>query len=117
MASPAPGQPVQVLVDGGLLANYPLTMFDQPRYLPFSLRCTGHVVNPETLGLRLDRAEQIALDTRLPAARQLAPYDIQNFNGYVGALYTVALENLNPAHAADWPRTISISTVGISAPK
>lgn len=30
---PAPGQPVQVLVDGGLLANYPIDLFDQPRYL------------------------------------------------------------------------------------
>ena len=90
---PAPGQPVEVLVDGGLLANYPLTLFDQPRYLPPGSP-PGLTANPETLGLRLDRAEQIALDTLAPGRQALAPYDIQNFAGYLGALYTVALENL-----------------------
>lgn len=108
---PAPGQAVQVVVDGGLLANYPLHLFDQPRYLPTG--CPGST-NPETLGLRLDRAAQIALDTAATGRLALAPYDISSFPSYVGALYTVALENLNPAQPADWPRTISISTVGIS---
>ena len=108
---PRPGQPVEVLVDGGLLANYPLHLFDQPRYLPAGLP-PGTRANPETLGLRLDRDEQIALDT-LPAGRlALAPYDIHDFPSYLGALYTVALENLNPTQPADWPRTVSISTAG-----
>ena len=110
---PRPGQPVEVLVDGGLLANYPLHIFDAPRYLPAGLP-PGTTANPETLGLRLDRAEQIALDT-LPTGRQaLAPYDIHDFSSYIGALYTVALENLNPALPGDWPRTISINTLGFS---
>ena len=108
---PRPGQPVQVVVDGGLLANYPLRMFDQPRYLPAGTPA-GTLANPETLGLRLDRAEQIALDTLATGRQALAPYDVQNFNSYVGALYTVALENLNPAQPSDWPRTISINTMG-----
>ena len=30
---PAPGQSVEVLVDGGLLANYPIDLFDNTRYL------------------------------------------------------------------------------------
>jgi NTE family protein len=108
---PQAGQPVQVLVDGGLLANYPLHIFDQPQFLPASLP-PGTTANPETLGLRLDRAEQIALDT-LPTGRQaLAPYDIHDFSSYIGALYTVTLENLNPALPSDWPRTISINTMG-----
>ncbi|GAA4360830.1 hypothetical protein GCM10023185_27580 [Hymenobacter saemangeumensis] len=115
---PAPGQAVQVVVDGGLLANYPLSLFDNARYLSATAAATlpaaGPVVNPETLGLRLDRAEQIALDTAATGRQALARYDINSFPSYVGALYTVALENLNPAQPADWPRTISISTVGIS---
>ena len=50
-----------------------------------------------------------------PAPGQaLAPYDINSFPSYVGALYTMALENLNPAQPTDWPRTISISTAGVS---
>lgn len=108
---PRPGQPVQVLVDGGLLANYPLHLFDEPRYLPAGLP-PGTTANPETLGLRLDRDEQIALDTLSPGRQQLAPYAIHDFPSYIGALYTVALENLNPTQPADWPHTISISTAG-----
>ena len=110
---PRRGQPVQVLVDGGLLANYPLWLFDAPRYLPAGLP-PGTSANPETLGLRLDRPEQIAYDT-LPGGRPaLAPYRIHDFPSYVGALYTVALENLNPTQPSDWPRTISISTAGFN---
>ncbi|WP_375416814.1 patatin-like phospholipase family protein [uncultured Hymenobacter sp.] len=118
---PAPGQPVQVLVDGGLLANYPIDLFDYPRYLPTSAGLSiptplvqGKVFNPETLGLRLDRAEQIPLDTAAAGRQQLAPYQIQDFSSYVGALYTVALENLNPVQPADWRRTVSINILGFS---
>ncbi|WP_319805295.1 patatin-like phospholipase family protein [Hymenobacter latericus] len=113
---PAKGQPVQVLVDGGLLANYPIRLFDYPRYLPPDVAATpdarGQVFNAETLGLRLDRAEQIRLDTTATGRQQLAAYDIHDFPSYVGALYNVAIENLNPAQPQDWQRTISISTVG-----
>ena len=117
--TPVPGQPVQVLVDGGLLANYPIDLFDYPRYLPAGPTTAapdarGHVFNPETLGLRLDRAEQIPLDGAPAGRQQLAPYDITDFNTYMGALYTVALENLNPVQPADWQRTISINFLGFS---
>ncbi len=115
---PAPGQPVQVLVDGGLLANFPIDLFDKPRYLPAGLPATpdahGNTFNPETLGLRLDRAEQIPLDTAATGQRQLAPYDIRDFNTYMAALYTVALENLNPVQPADRRRTISIDFLNFS---
>jgi NTE family protein len=115
---PLPGQRVQVVVDGGLLANYPLRIFDQPRYLPAGCPTPttqrAAPANPETLGLRLDRDEQIALDTLATGRQALAPRSITNFNAYLGALYSVALENLNPAEPADWPRTISISTLGFS---
>ena len=115
---PLPGQPVQVVVDGGLLANYPLNLFDDARYLDTmtsdTLPATGFIVNPQTLGLRLDRDEQIALDTLANGRQALAPRTITNINDYLGALYSIALENLNPAEPADWPRTISISTLGFS---
>ncbi|HEX8507322.1 MAG TPA: patatin-like phospholipase family protein [Hymenobacter sp.] len=115
---PAPGQPVQVLVDGGLLANYPVDLFDKPRYLPAGTAGTpdanGNVFNPETLGLRLDRAEQIPLDTATTGRRQLAPYNVTDFSTYMGALYTVALENLNPMQPQDWKRTVSINFLGFS---
>ncbi|WP_216690538.1 patatin-like phospholipase family protein [Hymenobacter siberiensis] len=116
--TPAPGQPVQVLVDGGLLANYPIDLFDYPRYLATGPAAApdahGHVFNPKTLGLRLDRAEQIPLDGAPAGRQQLAPYAITDFNTYMGALYTVALENLNPVQPADWQRTISIDFLNFS---
>ncbi|UOQ78842.1 patatin-like phospholipase family protein [Hymenobacter sp. 5516J-16] len=117
---PAKGQEVEVLVDGGLLANYPIDLFDHPRYWAAgAARATAGAtpapfVNPETLGLRLDRAEQIAYDTQPGGRQQLAPYLIQDFGSYVGALYTLALENLNPTQPEDWPRTISINTLGFN---
>ncbi|RZL02449.1 MAG: hypothetical protein EOO62_22275, partial [Hymenobacter sp.] len=118
MGQPTPNQPVQVLVDGGLLANYPIDLFDKPRYLPAGIAAApdarGNVYNPQTLGLRLDRAEQIACDTTATGRQQLAPYAVTDFNSYVGALYTVALENLNPVQPADWQRTISINFLGFS---
>lgn len=114
---PAKGQPVQVLVDGGVLANYPLDLFDKPRYLPAGPAAVpdarGNVFNPETLGLRLDRAEQIALDTVATGRQALAPYDIHDLPTYIGALYTLTEESLNPTQAKDWSRTISISTQGV----
>lgn len=111
---PAKGQEVNVLVDGGLLANYPIWLFDEARYLPAAAPETpaGPVFNPETLGLRLDRPAQLALDTLPDGRQQLAPYRVQDFGSYVGALYTVAIENLNPPQPRDWERTISISTRG-----
>ena len=114
---PAKGQKVNVLVDGGLLANYPLNLFDHAQYLPPNSVPTlagGHFINPETLGLRLDRAEQIAYDTLPDGRRQLAPYDIHDFGSYMGAFYTLAIENLNATAATDWPRTISINTLGFN---
>ncbi|NVO33342.1 patatin-like phospholipase family protein [Hymenobacter lapidiphilus] len=122
VAQPAKGQAVEVLVDGGLLANYPLDLFDQPRYLTTAPAGPGAAArpdsatfrNPETLGLRLDRPEQVAVDTQPGGRARLAPYAIQDLGSYIGALYTVALENLNPTYASDWPRTVSISTVGFN---
>ncbi|WP_311136407.1 patatin-like phospholipase family protein [Hymenobacter aerilatus] len=112
---PAKGQPVHVLVDGGLLANYPIDLFDAPRYQPVGTSATAvPTPNPETLGLRLDRAEQIALDTLPSGRQQLAPYPIQNFGSYMGALYSLSIENLNPAQPQDWPRTVSIGTAGFN---
>ncbi|MBC6606015.1 patatin-like phospholipase family protein [Hymenobacter sp. BT188] len=114
---PAKDQKVNVLVDGGLLANYPLNLFDHARYLPPSTATQtsgGHFINPETLGLRLDRAEQIVYDTQPDGRRQLAPYDIHDFGSYMGAVYTLAIENLNPTAATDWPRTVSINTLGFN---
>jgi NTE family protein len=116
VSRPRPGEAVDVLVDGGILANFPLDLFDHRRYLyPDSLLSDpagdAPVFNPETLGVRLDREEQIEYDV---AGQGLAPYPIHRFPDYVSAFYTLVIENLNrhSLQPQDWTRTISVDTRG-----
>ena len=90
-----------VYVDGGLVMNYPLTLFD-----------SGHI-NPHTLGLKLERPEQIPYFTKSTA---IAPFPISNFRSYVGALYNLTIETLNRKTPMEEEmfRTIYISTAGIN---
>jgi NTE family protein len=85
-----------ILIDGGVISNYPITMFDTGR------------INKHTLGIKLERPEQIELnETEL-----LAPYKIQKFGGYVAALYNLVIESLNRpvSKEIEKERTIYIST-------
>ena len=104
-----------IMVDGGITANFPIHIFDQPQYFASAKTSTpgSPFLNPETLGLRLDRAEQIAFDQKQAG---LAPYTIYNFNDYIGAFYNMVLENLNrnTLTSEDWQRTISINTLQFS---
>ena len=96
---PRKNQTYHVMVDGGLTANYPIGLFD-----------IGGRPNPETLGLKLERPEQIQ---QLGTGNGLATYAIRNVNGYVSAFYNYVIENLNPASASEKNRTIHISMDGI----
>ncbi|MBC5994327.1 patatin-like phospholipase family protein [Pontibacter cellulosilyticus] len=119
VTKPHKGQQLDIIVDGGILANFPLTLFDDPKYLdnasPSAKNYDTHGVfhNPQTLGLRLDRDEQIAYDEQQAG---LAPYNISKFSDYMGAFYTIIKESLNRQNltAHDWDRTVSISTAGFS---
>ncbi|MFD2999604.1 patatin-like phospholipase family protein [Pontibacter toksunensis] len=113
------GLDVDVLIDGGVLANFPLDVFDKEEYLheaqprPENYDAAGRFHNPQTLGLRLDRDEQIAYDRKQAG---LAPYKIDKFGDYMGAFYAIVKENLNRQGLTthDWARTISVSTAGYS---
>ena len=101
-----------IMVDGGIVANFPIQIFDFERYLNAqkSPKSGKPVFNPETIGLRLDRTEQIAYDQQLNG---LAPFPIHNFNDYMAAFYNIVIENLNrnTLKPEDWPRTVSINTL------
>lgn len=107
--------PANIMVDGGIVANFPIKIFDYERYLIPEKTTDPNkpIFNPETLGLRLDRSEQIAYDRR---QNGLAPYPISGFNEYMGAFYNMVLENLNRSslNPEDWQRTISINTLKFS---
>ena len=96
---PRKGTAYHILVDGGLTANYPIGLFD-----------TGVHPNPETLGLKLERPEQIQ---HFRTGDGPAPYPIRNVSEYVSAFYNYVIENLNPASASEKSRTIYISMEGI----
>ena len=102
---------LDIMIDGGMVANFPITLYDsltldtanQPIRLP----------NFQTIGIRIDTENQIQLDKKQGG---LEPYPIQTFNDYLKASYVYILESLNrqTLTAADWSRTISVSSSDIS---
>jgi len=118
-----------VYVDGGLLNNYPVKLFDRagylenpmlgraaPYYEPLNAALPGgadtYVYNKETLGFRLDSRQEIEVfrDGHEPAHR-----NIDDFFDYAFALvHTVMEAQANQhLHSDDWHRTVYIDTLGV----
>ena len=122
-----------VFVDGGLLDNYPIKMFDRAKYVdndkakvstPYYKEenakfLTGkyksrspYVYNAETLGFRLDSKREIAAFRygNVEVARK-----IDDFFDYTKALLMTALnaQEAMHLHSDDWQRTIYIDTLGV----
>lgn len=106
---PPPDRPVDVIVDGGIIGNYPIQLFDRVdtvQGLP------QRRVNPATLGVKIDTDEQIAYQRQ---GKGLHPQEIHNLRQYIEAFYIFTLENLNsvPLQPQDWQRTILLSSAGV----
>jgi NTE family protein len=88
---------LDVMIDGGLIGNFPIRMFDS----------TGKN-NPFTLGFRIDSDEQIKNDQE---GKSIAGLPVNNFSQYLTAFYNMIIENLNRQQLTpgDWQRTVSIS--------
>lgn len=125
----------EVYVDGGVVLNYPVKLFDREKYvdLPdeayaaartgyynrenarFALEQPGrspYVYNRQTLGLRLDTREEIAL-FRYDEPPRGRP--ITKFTDYARALLGALLkvqENQH-LHGDDWHRTLYIDTLDV----
>jgi NTE family protein len=98
---------LNVMVDGGFTANFPIKIFDSTKY--FDPRTPNRFApNPQTIGFRIDRQEQIENDR---AGKGLAQVEINSINEYFGAFYNIVIENLNrqALTTEDWQRTVSIS--------
>ncbi len=109
---PIRGKALDVMVDGGIVGNFPIQIFD-------TVAIDDHqkeyrIANPKTLGVRIDSDAQIKNDT---IDQKLAPYEIEKFSDYIGSFYTIIIENLNRHSLTkeDWSRTISVSSVGIGS--
>ena len=96
-----------IYVDGGLLANYPITLFNNAQ------DSATNTINEHTLGLKLERPEQIAYAKDHAG---IAPYDIHSFGSYLGALYNMTIEQLNKnvPYSEEQKHSIYISTSNMS---
>jgi NTE family protein len=121
-----------VYVDGGLIDNYPVKLFDRGKYLVDEagirtpeyyrshnerLEQTGvnvspYLYNQETLGFRLDSAEELAVfrDQAEPPQHRIEDFFAYAWNLVQTLLETQASMHL---HSDDWHRTIYIDTLGV----
>lgn len=108
---PEKGVELDVMVDGGIIGNFPITMFDS--ILTDSTGKQRRLPNNQTLGVRIDTQEQIQQDA---TSQELAPIQIENLNDYFAAFYNMVIENLNRQELTqeDWARTVSVSSEGVS---
>ena len=114
-----------IYVDGGVLTNYPVKLFDREKYVKTNQRSTPYydahnknlsekgikiskyIYNKETLGLRLDSKEEMGIfrDQKEPIRNE-----IKNFPSFAkGLIWTFIDHQLNThLHDDDWQRTIYI---------
>lgn len=107
-------QLLHVMVDGGVLSNYPIFLFDSARYVnDYSANTNPKFENPETLGLLMEIPEQIKYNTRQPGAY---PFAIYSMNDYLKALYHTLIDKANPeaTHRDCMRRTIAIDNMNLS---
>ena len=129
------GAKKDVYVDGGVILNYPVKLFDRMKYIPleeqrYAARTTDYydagnkafleerpgrspyVYNRQTLGLRLDTREQIGL-YRYDEAAQSKP--VSNLTQYARALTgaLMAVQENQHVHGDDWHRTVYIDTLDV----
>jgi NTE family protein len=119
-----------VYVDGGVLDNYPVKIFDREKYVKNysatpayyqqhndGLAAAGkeiskYVFNQETLGFRLDSAKEIAVfrDHAEPSHEE-----IKEFFDYAKALIGTFMDSQDSLHlhSDDWQRTIYVDSLGV----
>ena len=93
---PKQKQGFDMMVDGGILENFPIHIFDKQQ------------PDLNTIGFRIDHSPQIENDK---GDRTLAEMPVDDLKQYFGAFYNIVIENLNRQrlNTTDWQRTVSIS--------
>jgi len=124
-----------VYVDGGVLDNYPVKLFDRQKYIdPANLSkmaakkkyyekenkrflkkhpsSSPYVYNKETLGFRLDSKQEIGV---FRYGAEPAHEKIDDFFDYIKALVSTMMESQanRHLHSDDWHRTIYIDSLGV----
>jgi len=119
-----------VYVDGGVLDNYPIKLFDRKKYAEKHFRIpeyykehntklqrqrrkiSPYIYNKETLGFRLDSAKEIAVFRDQAEPKH---HEITDFISYAWRLIGTVLgsQDSRHLHSDDWQRTIYIDTLGV----
>ena len=108
--------PLNYYVDGGMLCNYPINMFDSCGDNRNPLVCYGSNFNPQTLGIKLERPEQI--DSLNNHSITIPPYDPTNLNEYFLAFSNLLMETVArkyPNLENEMGRTIYVSYGNINS--
>ncbi len=107
---------INYYVDGGMLCNYPISMFDSCKAGGETLLCDDLVFNNETLGIKLERQAQI--DSFLNNNIAIPAFNPKNMNDYMGAFGNLMMETMErkyPNLENEKGRTIFISDGGVQA--
>jgi NTE family protein len=124
-----------VYVDGGVLDNYPVKLFDREKYVDEqnldahsrepeyyknhnqelrekNMNISPYVYNKETLGFRLDTEAEIAVYRDHAEPPQ---HTIDDFFSYAWGLIETIMESQasQHLHSDDWQRTVYIDTLGV----
>ncbi|WP_018341619.1 patatin-like phospholipase family protein [Cytophaga aurantiaca] len=104
---------IHVMVDGGVLSNYPIHMFDSTKYSAGFDSINVFYTNPATLGILLEHSDQIKYSVQNSG---VAPVQIKKITQFYSALYFTLVDKPNPelAYANVTKRTISIDNLNLS---
>lgn len=108
---------VNYYVDGGMLSNYPISMFDSCESAGTNpLFCDKVKFNNQTIGIKLERPQQI--DSLNQNSIRIPAYDINKFSGYLAAFSNLLMETLSrkyPGLENEKGRTIYVSQGNVSS--
>lgn len=107
---------VNYYVDGGMLCNYPISMFDSCKNGGEALLCKDAVFNKQTLGIKLERQDQI--NNFLQNSNEIPRYDPKSFGDYMSAFKNLMMETMQrqyPNLENEKGRTIYVSDGKISS--
>ncbi|MGN6644943.1 MAG: patatin-like phospholipase family protein [Cytophaga sp.] len=106
-------KPLHMMVDGGVLSNYPIHMFDSTKYTSNFDSINAYYSNPQTLGILLERSDQIKYNVENSG---VAAMDITKMDQFASALYFTLVDKPNPelSQVSTIKRTISIDNLNLS---
>ncbi len=108
---------INYYVDGGMLSNYPVSIFDTCVHAGSNpLLCDKVKFNGQTIGIKLERPQQI--DSLNQNNIRIPEYDINKFTEYLAAFSNLLMETLSrkyPGLENEKGRTIYVSQGNISS--